>query len=140
LINAPVTVISSDPSVDAVNAPLYNNLGRMTAWCIACHTRYNGWAQNGTSSLNAQTPSDAIFGFKHGTTSTGCEQCHVNHGTNAVMSGITLGVDFPDGSNEDSALLKVNNRGTCQLCHDPTGTVPAGNTEGTVPGGITPGP
>ncbi|MBI3750103.1 MAG: hypothetical protein HY263_00330, partial [Chloroflexi bacterium] len=126
-----VSIVRSDSSDP--NAYLYNNTGRMTAWCIACHTRYNGWAQNGTSSLNAQTPSDAIFGFKHGTTSTGCEQCHVNHGTNAVMSGITLGVDFPDGSNEDSALLKVNNRGTCQLCHDPTGTVLAGNKEGTVP-------
>ena len=39
---------------------------------------------------------------------------------------------FPDGTSVsydiggvtgDSRLLKVNNRGTCQLCHDPTDTV-----------------
>lgn len=138
---AAVTVVGTGPAQDNADVPLYNNLGRMTAWCISCHTRYNGWAQNGTSSLNAQTPIDAIYGFKHGTTSTGCEQCHVNHGTNAVMSGVTLGVTFPGSATvEDSALLKVNNRGTCQLCHDPTGTVPAGTTVGTVPANPVPGP
>lgn len=134
---ATVTVV--DPNaVDAAGQPVYNSLGRMTAFCIACHTRYNGWAQNGTSSLNAQTPMDAIFGYKHGTTNTGCEQCHVNHGTNAAMTGVAATVLFPDGTSEDSALLKVNNRGTCQLCHDPTGTIPINNQEGTVPGAITP--
>ena len=31
-------------------------------------------------------------------------------------------VPFPDGSVTagDSRLLKVDNRGTCQMCHDPT--------------------
>jgi hypothetical protein len=31
-------------------------------------------------------------------------------------------VPYPDGSTKvgDSRLLKVDNRGTCQLCHDPT--------------------
>jgi predicted CXXCH cytochrome family protein len=137
-----VTVQSSDPNVDPTNASLYNNLGRMTAFCIACHTRYNGWSQGGnTSSLIAQTPTDDIFMFKHGTSRIGCEQCHVNHGTNAVMSAqFSSQYKYADGTAEDSALLKVNNRGTCNLCHDPTHTVVPGTTVGTVPGGITPGP
>ena len=136
LINAPVTVIRSD-AVDP-QAYLYNNTGRMTAWCIACHTRYNGWRQNGTASYSGQqTPADAIYTWKHGTTSTGCEQCHVNHGSNAAMTGVSATVTFPDGTTaEDSALLKVNNRGTCQLCHDPTNTVEAGTEVGTIPGTI----
>jgi doubled CXXCH domain len=139
---AAVTIVGTGAAQDNADVPLYNNLGRMTAWCISCHTRYNGWAQNGTSSYVAeQTPIDAIYGWKHGTTSTGCEQCHVNHGTNAVMTGPAADVTFPGGNMpEDSALLKVNNRGTCQLCHDPTGTVPAGTTVGTVPANPVPGP
>lgn len=124
------------------NSALYNNLGRMTAWCITCHTRYNGWAQNGTSSLNAQTPADTMYAFKHGTTGVGCEMCHVSHGTNATMTAeFSSTVTLPGSSViEDSALLKVNNRGTCNLCHDPTGTVDPGTPTGTVPLLITPGP
>ncbi|MFI5053779.1 MAG: hypothetical protein ACHQDE_05405, partial [Acidimicrobiia bacterium] len=133
-----VTIVGTGASQDAADAPLYNNLGRMTAFCIACHTRYNGWSQNGTSSLVAQTPLDATFMYKHGTTSIGCEQCHVNHGSNASMTGPAALVNTPDGTISDSSrLLKVNNRGTCQLCHDPTGTVIAGTNIGVIPGSIT---
>ncbi len=127
---------------------LTNATGAMTAWCVQCHTRYNGHAADGTSSLNAQQPEDATFMFKHGTTRIGCEQCHVSHGSNRVMVPGTASADVawpgegfvPGTGNDDSRLLKVNNRGTCQLCHDPTGTVTAGTTVGTVPGSITPGP
>jgi predicted CXXCH cytochrome family protein len=118
-----------------------NTTGLMTAWCITCHTRYNGWAQNGTASLIAQTPLDSVFMYKHGTTRLGCEQCHVNHGSNAAMTAqFSSSYLYADGTPEDSALLKVNNRGTCNLCHDPTGTVKAGTEVGVVPGAITPGP
>ena len=35
---------------------------------------------------------------------------------------------FPNGTASDnSRLLKVDNRGTCQQCHDPTGTSTAAN-------------
>lgn len=126
-----------------------NTSGLMTAWCITCHTRYDGnrlttgttGGPGGTPSLNAQHPIDAIFKFKHGTTGTGCELCHVSHGSNALMTAqFSADALFPDGTAEDSALLKVANRGTCNLCHDPTHTVTAGTTVGTVPGAITPGP
>ena len=38
----------------------------------------------------------------------------------------------------DSRLLKVDNRGTCQLCHDPTGTITAGTQVGPSPVPLAP--
>jgi hypothetical protein len=134
----------------------------MTAWCIQCHTRYSGLPSVVTdpdtglptllpSSIVAMTPHDAVFLFKHGTTTIGCEQCHVAHGSNALMTGSSsLGYANPDGTvpatipgagtgsttSGDSRLLKVSDRGTCQLCHDPTKTVGSGSYTGPTP---TPG-
>ena len=135
-----------------------NSTGLMTAWCIQCHTRYNGFSTlNGTiSTATGTSPSslvansaDSIFMFKHGTTRIGCEQCHVAHGSDALMTGTnTLNFTNPGSlvvppkvtigtvTSGDSRLLKVDNRGTCQLCHDPTGTVTAGTYIGPTP---TPG-
>ena len=124
-----------------------NNTGLMTAWCIQCHTRYNGYSTTVTNGVSNYTPggnqasslvansADSVFMFKHGTTRIGCEQCHVAHGSNALMTGNTLNYTNPDGTvppltlsgaSGDSRLLKVDNRGTCQMCHDPTGTVKPG--------------
>ncbi len=137
-----------------------NNTGLMTAWCIQCHTRYSGLlsATGSPSSLTDTSGGDAVFMYKHGTTRVGCEQCHVSHGSNALMTGTnTLNYETPDGgllpkvtdagaagnvTSGDSRLLKVDNRGTCQLCHDPTGTipVPAAGTSGVYIGPLpTPG-
>ena len=116
-----------------------NSSGLMTAWCIQCHTRYNGYNINGTTSLILPTPVDPIFMYKHGTTRIGCEQCHVSHGSNAAMTtNGSVSVLNPDGTagGTDSRLLKVANRGTCNLCHDPTGTVTPGTTVGTIPASI----
>ncbi len=145
---------------------LRNTGGLMTAWCVQCHTRYNGnqtvqgTSPNqslGVSSLYDNSGGDAIFMYKHGTTRIGCEQCHVSHGSNALMGTNpkgagpnSLGYKDPSGAipptvtnagtgiytSGDSRLLKVDNRGTCQLCHDPTGTVLAGTYIGPLP---TPG-
>ncbi len=137
-----------------------NNTGLMTAWCIQCHTRYNGYSTTLVAGVSDHTPggtqasslvansTDADFMFKHGTTRIGCEQCHVAHGSNAAMTqGNSLNFTDPNGdvptkvtisgiTSGDSRLLKVNNRGTCQMCHDPTGTVVAGTYVGPLP---TPG-
>jgi predicted CXXCH cytochrome family protein len=121
-----------------------NTSGLMTAWCITCHTRYSGLrSAGGPSSLVDNSGGDDLFMFKHGTTSIGCEQCHVSHGSNALMTAAASStVEWPGGTtgSADSRLLKVDNRGTCNLCHDPTGTVDPGTTTGPVPGTITPGP
>ena len=109
-------------------APL-NTSGLMTAWCLSCHTRYNGRYGDDGPSDSAPAP-DAIFMYRHLTENYGCEQCHVAHGSNALMTTYaSLSEANPDGSaaaSGDSRLLKVDNRGTCQLCHDPTGTAPNG--------------
>ena len=68
-------------------------------------------------------------------TSRNCVTCHVSHGSNAQMPGTySANMEYPGGTTGvapagkvgDSRLLKVDNRGTCQLCHDPTGTITAG--------------
>lgn len=122
---------------------LTNTTGLMTAWCIQCHTRYSGLRStdgtNTPSSLSTANPtSDSDFMYKHGTTSAGCEQCHVSHGSNALMTDTnSLNYTDPNGkvppkvtigtvTSGDSRLLKADNRGTCQLCHDPTETIKDG--------------
>jgi hypothetical protein len=113
---------------------------QMTAWCLKCHTRYE--------SASAEEPyPDAIFMYRHETTGNrACTTCHVSHGSNARMEGaFSRTMPFPDGSagtydigglTGDSRLLKVDGRGTCQLCHDPTYTEPNGTYRGPTP---TPG-
>jgi predicted CXXCH cytochrome family protein len=98
---------------------------QMTSWCAQCHTRY--MAASGSRSTNS---GDAIYTYRHTTAyNRTCTTCHVAHGTNAVMNQVpadgttySANVPYPDGTTTvgNSRLLKVDNRGTCQLCHDPT--------------------
>jgi predicted CXXCH cytochrome family protein len=78
--------------------------------------------------------ADGTFTFQHQTTTNrACVTCHVAHGSNAAMTGPnSLGVYYPGTTttSTSSRLLKLDNRGTCQMCHDPTGTVPAGTVNG----------
>ncbi len=129
---------------DAPNGDPINFNAQINAWCATCHTRYT------TSSNAANNPSavvypsgfgpyntdsgDAIFTYRHPTTSNKpCTSCHVTHGSNAQMTGFNstheaypgAGSDPTVAANADSRLLKVDNRGTCQLCHDPTNTTTA---------------
>jgi predicted CXXCH cytochrome family protein len=47
-----------------------------------------------------------------------CMTCHMPHGTAAQMTGIADGVGLPgDTSATDSALLRLDNRGVCEVCH-----------------------
>jgi hypothetical protein len=75
-------------------------------------------------------PGDEIYKFQHRTRSNrACTTCHVAHGSNAAMTG-TYSSTFPypgdSITSNSSRLLKVDNRGTCQLCHDPTETAKGG--------------
>ena len=145
-----------------VYQPLQNSSGLMTAWCIQCHTRYNGLPSIAIdpstglpdvfpSSVVAMDPSEPIFTFKHGTTNPGCQQCHVSHGSNAVLDlNGSSGMQDPAGVvpptipgagtgasiSADSRLLKINNLGTCNMCHDPTNTLTTPSYVGPLP---TPG-
>ena len=110
---------------------------QLSAWCITCHSRYlsAGW--------DVQT-TDAIFTYRHTATNTSrnCVTCHVSHGSNAQMTG-TYSANMRNPGEMaapvgDSRLLKADNRGTCQLCHDPTRTILAGTQVGPTPNPVLP--
>jgi predicted CXXCH cytochrome family protein len=123
---------SSGTSNDAPNALPATFTTQISAWCITCHSRYlsAGWS--------VETP-DAIYKYRHTATNTSrnCITCHVAHGSNAQMTGFnSANMDYPGGAAApvgDSRLLKIDNRGTCQACHDPTGTIVAGQQVGPTP-------
>jgi predicted CXXCH cytochrome family protein len=85
-------------------------------------------------------PGEDIYKYQHRTVpNRACTTCHVSHGSNAQMTGpFSSTVTYPDGTtvSDSSRLLKIDNRGTCQACHDPTETTDAGssvNPGATVP-------
>jgi predicted CXXCH cytochrome family protein len=109
---------------------------QISTWCSTCHTRYSAGGNPPTDS------GDGVYRYRHQTDQTECTQCHVAHGTNAAMPGAFSGpMAYPDGSPptsyttgtpptdvttyDNSRLLKIDNRGTCQACHDPTLTIPS---------------
>ena len=114
---------------------------QMAAWCASCHTRYWAWSEptedtaDGAAAGPAYSnprPGDDIYKYQHrtrGASGRGCLTCHVSHGSNAIMDGANSSTyTFPDQTvSDNSRLLKVDNRGTCQQCHDPTGTSKIGD-------------
>jgi hypothetical protein len=143
-------------SVDAPNGLPTTFNAQINAWCSTCHSRYTTStnANNNPSAINYSTdalpgggsydtPSgDSIFDYRHSTTSNKpCTTCHVAHGSNAVMDGVySSSFEYPDGTtvSPSSRLLKLDNRGTCQACHDPTGTIVAGTLVGNTPAPYVP--
>ena len=117
--------------------PAFND--QINAWCSTCHTRYlanqnpTTSPANGTVANSWGTPraGDTTYMYQHRVRSDrACTTCHVSHGSNAVMDGTYSSTfTYPDGTtaSASSRLLKVGNRGTCQMCHEPTGTDVIGN-------------
>ncbi len=123
---------------------------QITAWCTSCHTRYWAWNEPtvdpdddptvGAAYANPR-PGDDIFTYQHrtrGGSGRACTTCHVAHGSNAEMTGqyssdyiwpnqVPDDIGVAGAGNANSRLLKVDNRGTCVLCHDPTGTIQLGD-------------
>ena len=115
-------------------------IGNVAAWCTTCHTRYLAGSGSYKTPNAANGKVDATFTYRHRSDSTdkegvsrpNCIQCHVSHGSNAAMASKAAGVPFPGqvGSNTDgtltstdkgygdSKLLRVDNRGTCVMCHN----------------------
>lgn len=92
----------------------------LSHWCAQCHTRYGAMAGSGHTDSG-----DPNFAYRHMTegASVGCLNCHVAHGTSATMGTYSGSVRWPDGSttpngNARSSLLRVDNRGVCELCHN----------------------
>jgi predicted CXXCH cytochrome family protein len=95
-------------------------IANISAWCATCHTRY--LAGGGSGHTNS---GDAVFAYRHRTNQTSqgtptCIQCHAAHGSNASMGTYSGSVSNPDGSaaGGDSRLLRIDNRGVCQMCHN----------------------
>jgi predicted CXXCH cytochrome family protein len=117
---------------DAPNGQSATFTVELSTWCTTCHSRYlsDGWSVK---------TDDAIFTYRHTATnpSRNCVTCHVAHGSNAQMTGYnSANMDYPGGAAApvgDSRLLKIDNRGTCQACHEPTGTITVGTQVGPTP-------
>jgi predicted CXXCH cytochrome family protein len=114
-----------------------NILKDTSAWCAQCHTRYLAARRAALPADASRVDSgDAIFGFRH--TSSGvsysattglpsnvnraCITCHATHGSNATVGTYSGAVPLPNGfagtGAADSRLLKMDNRGICQKCHN----------------------
>jgi predicted CXXCH cytochrome family protein len=105
-------------------------------WCSTCHTRYLAGSGSYKTPLTDPTTGavDAVFTYRHrsnrnnsaGVSRPNCIQCHVSHGSNVAMSGDAAAASLPGGATlaptdagyGDSKLLRVNNRGTCVMCHN----------------------
>jgi predicted CXXCH cytochrome family protein len=107
----------------------------IAAWCTTCHTRY--YAPSGSAGVSS---GDKVFTYRHasarsdkeGVSRPNCIQCHVAHGSNVAMGSTAASVPFPgqvgtgangtlasaDAGYGDSKLLRVNDRGTCVMCHN----------------------
>ena len=117
-----------DPNAQAPSNASGNSsfIVNSSQWCSTCHTRY---LSTGSSGRTVNT-GDAVFTYRHtsannkGQDNPNCLQCHVAHGTNAAMSGTSdsSAADSPGAAPTDgdhsSKLLRVNNRGVCQMCHN----------------------
>jgi predicted CXXCH cytochrome family protein len=111
---------------DATSSGSASYIANISAWCSSCHTRYLASAGSGETSSG-----DAIFKYRHTTTGTTfagndttaptCVQCHVAHGSNAAVGTNSAAVALPgqsSGRGADSSLLRIDNRGVCQKCHN----------------------
>jgi len=104
--------------VEDANAPGF--ISNIATWCSTCHTRYLATGHSGR-----EDSGDAVFAFRHRSDQTSqgsanCIQCHVSHGSNASMGTYSSSVPNPEGGalGADSRLLRIDNRGVCQMCHD----------------------
>ena len=118
-VTTPISVTSSTGVVTQYTPSVF--IANISAWCVTCHTRYMA----PTGSYKTST-GDAIYTFRHRTDQNykeggaNCITCHVAHGSNASMNGVNSSqAQQPDGTGSvgSSKLLRVDNRGTCNMCH-----------------------
>jgi len=116
--NVPKTTVAAS---DGTFADGY--IANVSQWCSTCHSRYMAKAPDYETNSG-----DAVFTYRHtsgrtdkaGVSRPNCIQCHVSHGSNATMTGTAATFTAPDGSVpvKTSRLLRVDNRGTCVMCHN----------------------
>lgn len=133
--NAPIPPAGTTPYPDGTNV----DLTKISQWCATCHTRVHATGIGAGS----RDSGDSIYTFRHRTDGVAadnnfgtnvqdgggtpaCLTCHVSHGSSAAMTRQSLEIPKPgtaeksDGGTSflDSSLLRVNERGVCELCHN----------------------
>jgi len=102
-------------------------IANVANWCTTCHTRYLATTQSYKTPLkDAAGVTDTKFMYRHRSDANykagaaNCITCHVSHGSNAKVEGASVGLNPGDTSvvGADSRLLRVDNRGTCVMCHN----------------------
>jgi predicted CXXCH cytochrome family protein len=82
--------------------------------CLVCHATTNGGDAHNPYGITPAIAHEPL-----------CQTCHVAHGSAAQMGTFSGHVEWPDDAttpsgNGRSSLLRVDNRGLCVACHNPT--------------------
>jgi predicted CXXCH cytochrome family protein len=114
-VDATATLTGTAKTGDLAADGYINNVAN---WCTTCHTRYlagSGSYKTATGDNNFQYKHRSDANYKGG--AANCITCHVSHGSNAAAGGGLNPGDTPVVG-ADSRLLRVDNRGTCSMCHN----------------------
>ena len=135
-IDATAALTGAPKATDGLADGYVNNIAN---WCTTCHTRYladtgsykTALAGTGTLTEVGQTPKvnvDVNYTYRHRSNANykagaaNCITCHVSHGSNASVSSTAVAGGLNPGDTlaaaGDSRLLRVDNRGTCSMCHN----------------------
>ncbi|MFQ5495475.1 MAG: hypothetical protein ACE5EX_08845, partial [Phycisphaerae bacterium] len=100
----------SEQAGDSIFA--YRHMTQGSPDCNVCHSAHGG-------PFMPPNPFGIDSSVVH---SVGCTSCHVAHSTSASMGPNSGAVEWPDGSatpagHSRSSLLRLDNRGECQLSH-----------------------
>ena len=120
------------PLIKGGTAPLATEadgyIANVSQWCATCHSRYLASAGAAGGADYKTSSGDAVFTYRHtssrtdraGVSRPNCIQCHVSHGSNAAMAGTSVGLNPGDTAAPlgASRLLRVDQRGTCVMCHN----------------------
>jgi hypothetical protein len=109
------------PKPKTISATVSSFQANVAAWCTTCHTRY--LAPSGSWGTDS---GDSVFTYRHtgdnvsgdAAANRNCIQCHVAHGSNAQMPNSAVENPGDTTPTSDSRLLRVDDRGTCVMCHN----------------------
>lgn len=132
--------LATDTTANSYYGQTYANtdMSKLSAWCATCHTRIH--TSDAQSAPGSSSSGDAIYNFRHSTVGTsvennlgtstlwpagspGCVTCHVGHGSSAASTSRSAQVPKPGtaegaGTYLDSSLLRLDNHGVCEVCHN----------------------
>ena len=132
----PVTVAQVDEAAKDYDSEQWG--AGTSAMCAACHGAYHRTNPNQGSTLDNGTYTHRIdmpFSYMGNdnpetvgyagyflplaeTNTVVCMTCHLPHGSSAAMTGVADGAGLPgETAATDSALLRLDNRGVCEVCH-----------------------